>query len=102
MLCVSSGREDVAYYQFLSETTFSVGGATFVFRGLTEREIISSKEVLEEIFNEQELVGIYRAHLGIEKAKHDRRGNGASGSGSAAPVANEDFSCWERVYIARR
>ncbi|CDY19598.1 BnaA05g20060D [Brassica napus] len=88
-LCVSSGPEDVAHYQFLSNTTFSVGGATFVFTGLTETELVSSKEVLQDIFNEQELVGIYRAHLEIEKAKHDRR-NGASTSGSDARSRNEE------------
>nr|VDC95563.1 unnamed protein product [Brassica rapa] len=88
-LCVSSGPEDVAHYQFLSNTTFSVGGATFVFSGLTESELVSSKEVLEDIFNEQELVGIYRAHLEIEKSKQDR-GNGASGSGSDARFGNEE------------
>ena len=32
-LCVSSGAEDVGYYQFLCETTLTIGGATFVFEG---------------------------------------------------------------------
>lgn len=32
-LCVSTGAEDVAYYQFLNNTTFTVGDATFVFKG---------------------------------------------------------------------
>ena len=32
-LCVTSGAEEVANYQFLTNTTFSIGGATFVFSG---------------------------------------------------------------------
>lgn len=32
-LCVTSGAEDVAHYQFLTNTTYSIGGATFVFTG---------------------------------------------------------------------
>ena len=32
-LCISSGYEDVAHFQFLNKTTFTVGGATFVFNG---------------------------------------------------------------------
>ncbi|KAG2315015.1 hypothetical protein Bca4012_065818 [Brassica carinata] len=75
---------------FLTKTTFSIGGATFVFSGLLDRELVASKEVLEEILNVQELVGIYRAHLEIEKAKRDLRENGASCSGSAAPVEKDD------------
>ncbi|KAL0854603.1 hypothetical protein Bca101_059755 [Brassica carinata] len=74
---------------FLTKTTFSIGGATFVFSGLLDRELVASKEVLEEILNVQELVGIYRAHLEIEKAKRDLRENGASCSGSAAPVEKD-------------
>lgn len=30
-LCVTSGAEEVANYQFLTNTTFSIGGAMFVF-----------------------------------------------------------------------
>ena len=32
-LCISSGYEDVGHFQFLNKTTFTVGGATFVFNG---------------------------------------------------------------------
>lgn len=32
-LCVTSGAEEVAYYQFLNNTTFKIHGATFVFTG---------------------------------------------------------------------
>ncbi|CAN7098832.1 unnamed protein product [Brassica rapa subsp. narinosa] len=31
-LCVSSGAENVAHYQFLSQNTFTISGATFVFK----------------------------------------------------------------------
>ncbi|KAJ4910155.1 hypothetical protein Rs2_04776 [Raphanus sativus] len=32
-LCISSGCEDVAHYHFLSKTTFTIGGATFIING---------------------------------------------------------------------
>ena len=32
-LCISSGYEDVGHFQFLNNTTLTVGGATFVFNG---------------------------------------------------------------------
>ncbi|KAH0926306.1 hypothetical protein HID58_018562, partial [Brassica napus] len=54
-LCVTSGAEDVSHYQFLTNTTFSIRRATFVFT-----ELVASKEILEEIFNEKEQVGMYR------------------------------------------
>ncbi|KAL0846363.1 hypothetical protein Bca101_019609 [Brassica carinata] len=74
-LCVSSSSEDVAHYQFLTETTFSVGDATF--------------EILEEVFNEKELVVMYRAHLEIEKAKKDQRERGRSSGVSSPPLGEE-------------
>ncbi|KAG5378395.1 hypothetical protein IGI04_026237 [Brassica rapa subsp. trilocularis] len=99
-LYVSSGAEDVGYYQFLCETTLTIGGATFVFEGLADNELVASKEILEEIFSEQETVGIYKAHFQIENAKKHGRQNAASssvasnevtGEGSASsPPASED------------
>ncbi|KAL0742559.1 hypothetical protein Bca4012_084072 [Brassica carinata] len=89
-LCVSSGAEDVAYYQFLCETTFSIGGATFVFSGINEKELVASQEVLEEIFNEEERLAIYRAHYEIEKAKNEGRENGSSSAAGTSEVNNED------------
>nr|VDC90304.1 unnamed protein product [Brassica rapa] len=93
-------NEDVGYYQFLCETTLTIGGATFVFEGLADKELVASKEILEEIFSEQETVGIYKAHFQIEKAKKQGRQNAASssvasnevtGEGSASsPPASED------------
>ncbi|XP_022559956.2 uncharacterized protein LOC111206832 [Brassica napus] len=32
-ICISSGYEDVGHFQFLNNTKFTVGGATFVFNG---------------------------------------------------------------------
>ncbi|KAH0926488.1 hypothetical protein HID58_018744 [Brassica napus] len=96
-LCVSSGAENVVHYQFLTKTTFSIRGATFVFKGYEDKKLVASKEVLEEIFTEQEVVPIYRAHFEIEKAKEEVRaahglpsttteaeGSGSSPSGSQA------------------
>ncbi|KAH0909150.1 LOW QUALITY PROTEIN: hypothetical protein HID58_032471 [Brassica napus] len=92
--------QDVGYYQFLCETTLTIGGATFVFEGLADNELVASKEILEEIFSEQETVGIYKAHFQIENAKKQGRQNAASssvasnevtGEGSASsPPASED------------
>ncbi|KAH0917889.1 hypothetical protein HID58_025549 [Brassica napus] len=88
-LCVSSGPEDVAHFQFLSNTTFTIGGATFVFKGLNDKELVASKEILEEIFNDQERVTIYRSHLEIEKAKEEERVTGGSASVSSTPSVGE-------------
>nr|VDD23348.1 unnamed protein product [Brassica rapa] len=88
-LCVSSGPEDVAHFQFLSNTTFTIGGATFVFNGLNDKELVASKEILEEIFNDQERVTIYRSHLEIEKAKEEERVTGGSASLSSTPSVGE-------------
>ncbi|KAG5401389.1 hypothetical protein IGI04_015996 [Brassica rapa subsp. trilocularis] len=90
-LCVTSGAENVAHYQFLSQTTFTISGATFVFKGYNDKELLASKEVLEECFKEEEMVPIYRVHLEIEKAKSKERGaqglpsmaTEAEGSGSS-------------------
>lgn len=89
-LCVSSGAEDVGYYQFLCETTLTIGGATFVFE---DKELVASKEILEEIFSEQETVGIYKAHFQIEKAKKQGRQNAASSSVASNEVTGEGMTC---------
>ncbi|WZZ16046.1 hypothetical protein YC2023_109135 [Brassica napus] len=89
-LCVTSGAEEVANYQFLTNTTFSIGGATFVFSGMDETELAMSKEVLEEIFNEQEKVVMYRAHLEIEKANQGRQ-NAPSTSNATTQATGEDL-----------
>lgn len=51
---------------------------TFSAVGYGDAELVASKEVLEEIFNEQELVSIYRSHLEIKKAKKEFQDERAS------------------------
>lgn len=41
-----------------------------------ERELVASQQVLEELFNEEERIAIYRAHYELEKAKAEARENG--------------------------
>lgn len=57
--------------------------------GDSKDELVASKEVLQEVFNEQELVVMYRAHLEMEKAKQGRREMGGSSSGSSPPLGGE-------------
>ncbi|KAJ4893603.1 Uncharacterized protein Rs2_20397 [Raphanus sativus] len=90
VLCVCSGAQDVAYYQFLCGTTLSVGGAVFVFSGHNDKEIVASKEILEEVFNEEERIAIYRSHYELEKAKQEARQNGSYSAGGTSGVNNED------------
>lgn len=56
--------------------------------GMDETELAMSKEVLEEIFNEQEKVVMYRAHLEIEKANQGRQ-NAASTSDATTQATGE-------------
>ncbi|CAN7073747.1 unnamed protein product [Brassica oleracea var. botrytis] len=80
---------NVAHFQFLNKTTFTVGGATFVFNGYNDRELVASKEVLEEIFTENEMVSIYRAHLEITNARQNRQENAAESSVSPSEITKE-------------
>ncbi|KAF8116347.1 hypothetical protein N665_0019s0027 [Sinapis alba] len=89
-LCVSVGPEDVAHYQCLTETDFSVRGASFVFNGLSGKEVVASKEILEEVFNQQELVVMYRDHFEIEKAKKYQKERGGSSGVSSPSLREED------------
>lgn len=57
--------------------------------GLSDKELVASKEILEEVFNEKELVVMYRAHLEIEKAKKDQRERGRSSGVSSPPLGEE-------------
>ncbi|CAN6801849.1 hypothetical protein Bca4012_076245 [Brassica carinata] len=88
-LCISSGYEYVGHFQFLNKTTFTVGGATFVFNGYNDRELVGSKDVLEEIFTEHEMVSIYRAHLEITNARQNRQENAAESSVSSSQLTKE-------------
>ncbi|KAL0873372.1 hypothetical protein Bca101_023077 [Brassica carinata] len=82
-LCISSGYEDVAHFHFLNKTTFTVGD------GYNDRELVASKEVLEEIFNEHEMVSIYRAHLEITNAKKEQEKKSAESSVSSSKITKE-------------
>nr|VDC66777.1 unnamed protein product [Brassica rapa] len=91
-LCISSGHEDVSHFQFLNRTTFTVGGATLVFNGYNNRELVASKEVHKEIFTEHEMVSIYRIHLEITNARQNRQENAAESSVSPSKITKEDAS----------
>ncbi|KAL0759977.1 hypothetical protein Bca101_076127 [Brassica carinata] len=82
-------NEDVGHFQFLNKTTFTVGGATFVFNGYNDRELVASKDVLKEIFTEHEMVSIYRAHLEITNAKQNQQENAAESSVSSSKLTKE-------------
>ncbi|KAL0716909.1 hypothetical protein Bca4012_066231 [Brassica carinata] len=82
-LCVTIGAEEVARYHFIRRTTFTIGDRTFLAEGVTEEqhmatineiigdeEIRCSKRVLEELFNEEKMVIIFRFAMEIEKAKN--------------------------------
>ncbi|KAF3521481.1 hypothetical protein F2Q69_00048902 [Brassica cretica] len=91
-LCISSGYEDVAHFQFLNKTMFTVGGSTFVFNGYNDRELIANKDVLEEIFTEHEMVSIYRAQLKITNVRQNQQENSAESSVSSSKLTKEDAS----------
>ncbi|KAH0875089.1 hypothetical protein HID58_072451 [Brassica napus] len=73
-------------FEFLNKTTFTVAGATFVFNGYNDRELVASKDVLEEIFTEHEMVSIYRAHLEITNARQNQQENAAESSVSSSKI----------------
>ncbi|CDY45578.1 BnaC09g21320D [Brassica napus] len=75
--------------EFLNKTAFTVGGATFVFNGYNDRELVASKDVLEEIFTEHEMVSINRAHLEITNARHNQQENAAESSVSSSQLTKE-------------
>ncbi|KAJ4876225.1 Uncharacterized protein Rs2_41243 [Raphanus sativus] len=88
-LCISSGYKDVANFHFLMKTTFTVGDATFVFNGYSDEELVASKEILEELFSEHEMVAIYRAHLEITKAKQEQEERAAQSSVSSTKITKD-------------
>lgn len=57
--------------------------------GLFDKELVASKKVLEEIFNEKELVLMYRANLEFEKSKNEQRKMGGSSSVLSPPIDEE-------------
>ncbi|CAF2062302.1 unnamed protein product [Brassica napus] len=78
--------------EFLNKTMFPVGGATFVFNGynICVQWLVTSKDVLEEIFTEHEMVSIYRAHLEITNARQNQQENAAESSVSSSKLTKED------------
>ncbi|KAG2246864.1 hypothetical protein Bca52824_086492 [Brassica carinata] len=99
-LCVIFGAEEVATYQFRCRSPFTIGRRHFLGDGVTEEqhmaavlgiyflyfawnhtafirthmirgnEFLYSQSVMAEIFNEDEMVLLYRFSLEIEKAKN--------------------------------
>ncbi|KAL0701481.1 hypothetical protein Bca4012_057603 [Brassica carinata] len=79
VMYVTSGPELVAKYQFLCRTPFKIGERSFLGEGVTEEQhhqaikdlvggqpIICSKTMLEIMFNEPQLLIVYRVALEIE------------------------------------
>nr|VDC75624.1 unnamed protein product [Brassica rapa] len=82
-LCVIFGAQDVATYQFRCRRPFNIGSCTFLAQGVTEEqhmarvldmirgnELLCSEQVLNEIFDEEKMVLLYRFSLEIQKAKN--------------------------------
>ncbi|CAG7874564.1 unnamed protein product [Brassica rapa] len=82
-LCVIFGAQDVATYQFRCRRPFTIGSSTFLAQGVTEEqhmarvldmirgnELLCSEQVLNEIFDEEKMVLLYRFSLEIQKAKN--------------------------------
>ncbi|CAN6924700.1 unnamed protein product [Brassica oleracea] len=79
-LCVTIGAEDVARYQFFCRADFNFGYSSYKFgngnedpsfEGFLGEAVVASQAVLEEYFNDQEMMVIHRVHLEMEKAKLD-------------------------------
>ncbi|KAF2535960.1 hypothetical protein F2Q68_00020333 [Brassica cretica] len=79
-LCVTIGAEDVARYQFFCRADFNIGSSSYKFgngnedpsfEGFLREAVVASQAVLEEYFNDQEMMVILRVHLEMEKAKLD-------------------------------
>ncbi|KAG2266307.1 hypothetical protein Bca52824_073386 [Brassica carinata] len=79
-LCVTIGAEDVSRYQFFCRADFNIGSSSYKFRngnedpsfeGFLGEAVVASQAVLEEYFNDQEMMVIHRVHLEMEKAKLD-------------------------------
>ncbi|CAF1963276.1 unnamed protein product [Brassica napus] len=79
-LCVTIGAEDVARSQFFCRADFNIGSSSYKFgngnedpsfEGFLGEAVVASQAVLEEYFNDQEMMVIHRVHLEMEKAKLD-------------------------------
>ncbi|CAH8382616.1 unnamed protein product [Eruca vesicaria subsp. sativa] len=82
-ICVIFGAEEVATFHFRCRSPFTIGTLTFLGEGVTEEEhmalvldiirgneILCSDRMLNHIFNQNEMVLLYRFSLEIEKAKN--------------------------------
>ncbi|CAN6856030.1 unnamed protein product, partial [Brassica oleracea] len=82
-LSVIIGAEEVAWYQFVCRTTFTIGDRTFLTDGVSEEqhlatinEIIGDEEIkcprrfLEELFNQDKMAVIFRFAMEVEKARN--------------------------------
>ncbi|KAG2255369.1 hypothetical protein Bca52824_074663 [Brassica carinata] len=73
-LCVTIGAEDVAHYQFFCRADFNIGSSSYKFGNGNEDPSFEDKSyqaMLDEYFNDQEMMVIHRVHLEMEKAKLD-------------------------------
>ncbi|WZY73100.1 hypothetical protein YC2023_005340 [Brassica napus] len=81
-LCVTFGALNVAHYQFLRRESFTIGDRTFLSDGMTEEDTVAailemvgedefdfSEPGLAEVFDQENLVLVYRFSLEIEKAR---------------------------------
>ncbi|KAL0712696.1 hypothetical protein Bca4012_019674 [Brassica carinata] len=82
VICVTYGAMNVAKYQFMCRTPFTIGDATYLADGVTEEDHIAAiydligddefhccGSVLRKIFTEEKLVLVYRFSFEIEKAR---------------------------------
>ncbi|KAL0731344.1 hypothetical protein Bca4012_027438 [Brassica carinata] len=79
-LCVTLGPEDVARYQFMCRTNFNIRASSFVFgnesgdpsfEAFLGETVVASQFLLEQYFDDQEMLIIHRVHLEMKKAKLD-------------------------------
>ncbi|CAG7905997.1 unnamed protein product [Brassica rapa] len=75
VMYVTSGPELVAKYQFLCRSPFKIGDRSFLGEGITEEQhheaikghpIVCSQSMLELLFNEPQLLIVYRVALEID------------------------------------
>ncbi|KAL0862894.1 hypothetical protein Bca101_042012 [Brassica carinata] len=85
VLCASSELKMVLITSFFAKQLSPLGEQLLS----SQKELVASQEVLEEIFNEEERLAIYRAHYEIEKAKNEGRENGSSSAAGTGEVNNE-------------
>ncbi|KAL0716252.1 hypothetical protein Bca4012_065574 [Brassica carinata] len=81
-LCLTYGALEVAKYQFLCRSLFTISSRTYLSEDITEEQhlasinavirhdkIYCSEEVLKDVFSEDKMVLLYRFYFEVEKAK---------------------------------